>query len=178
MLSNLGFEAFRARACDEVIAFGPVLPDGAPQRSMRDLALSELDAVAVREQRPAGFEFETVGDFHAAYMDRRTTPVEVAERLLSEIAQSELDKPALRVFVAHQREDLMRQAEASTARFRNGEPLSVLDGVPVPVKDELDQRGYRTTLGTRFLGERVATHNERKRFSTIRRECRVRRRGR
>ncbi|MCU0690084.1 MAG: amidase family protein, partial [Polyangiaceae bacterium] len=35
-------------------------------------------------------------------------------------------------------------------------PLSVLDGVPVPVKDELDQRGYRTTLGTRFLGERVA----------------------
>jgi Asp-tRNA(Asn)/Glu-tRNA(Gln) amidotransferase A subunit family amidase len=46
---------------------------------------------------------------------------------------------------------VLAQAEASAARLRAGTPLSVLDGIPVVVKDELDQAGFPTTLGTRFL---------------------------
>jgi len=51
------------------------------------------------------------------------------------------------------------QAAASAARWKSGQPLSVFDGVPVPVKDELDQAGYPTTVGTKFLGTQPATED-------------------
>ena len=42
----------------------------------------------------------------------------------------------------------MAQARASDARFAAGQPLSMLDGVPVAVKDMLDVVGH-TILGSR-----------------------------
>lgn len=41
-------------------------------------------------------------------------------------------------------------AKASTERYRLGKPLSVLDGVPVAVKDEVDLTGYKKTLGSKL----------------------------
>nr|WP_226894951.1 amidase [Luteolibacter marinus] len=55
--------------------------------------------------------------------------------------------------------DLMRQARESALRWRSGSPLSVMDGVPVAVKDELDQVPYPTRAGTTFLGESIATRD-------------------
>lgn len=51
----------------------------------------------------------------------------------------------------------MRDAEASALRFQNGFPLSILDGVPVAVKDELFVKGYRTWSGTSFIGADIPT---------------------
>lgn len=47
----------------------------------------------------------------------------------------------------------MAQARAATERIRSGRPLSIMDGVPVPVKDELDMLPLGTTVGTKFLGK-------------------------
>ena len=45
--------------------------------------------------------------------------------------------------------DLVRRAAAeSTARYKAGTPLGVLDGVPVAIKDEVDLGGYNKTLGS------------------------------
>jgi Asp-tRNA(Asn)/Glu-tRNA(Gln) amidotransferase A subunit family amidase len=41
-------------------------------------------------------------------------------------------------------------------RIREGKPLSVFEGVPVAVKDEVDMVPYETTVGTRFLGRTPA----------------------
>ena len=54
--------------------------------------------------------------------------------------------------IAVDENDIMRQAEASAERIRNGQALSVFDGVPVAIKDELDMVPYPTTVGTAFLG--------------------------
>jgi Asp-tRNA(Asn)/Glu-tRNA(Gln) amidotransferase A subunit family amidase len=51
------------------------------------------------------------------------------------------------------REDVLKQARASTRRIKEGRPLSVFDGVPVAVKDEVDMLPYPTTVGTAFLGD-------------------------
>ena len=48
--------------------------------------------------------------------------------------------------------DLVREQ----IRIAAGEPLGVFDGVPVAVKDELDQVPYPTTVGTAFLGRESA----------------------
>ncbi len=100
------------------------------------------------------FRFPSVSDYADAYASGRTTPLDVAQRMLSATAESERREPPLRVFIKQSQRDVLEQAEASATRHAEGKPLSRLDGVPVAVKDEVDQRGYPTSVGTRFLGHR------------------------
>ncbi len=100
--------------------------------------------------------FITVDDYAAAYRDGGLTPLTVAERLLESVAAADRRDPPLRPFIACQPDDLLEQARAATRRFREGRPLGPLDGVPVAIKDEVDQAGYPTTLGTVFLGSTPA----------------------
>src|SRR5690606_12781061 len=65
----------------------------------------------------------------------------------------------LRAFRATMRDDIMSQAAASATRLRAGTPRSLLEGVPVAVKDEVDQVPYGTTVGTSFMGKTPATED-------------------
>ena len=107
----------------------------------------------------APFKAESVADFTAAYREGRSTPEAVAQRVLRATAESESLDPPMRVFIAQYEDDVLEQARASSARWAKGAPLGPLDGVPVAVKDELDQRGYPTTVGTRFKGEENSTRD-------------------
>ena len=155
MMGNLGFDDFRAADTDAPAAFGPNLPSSHAEPSV-SVTTDSVAQVAERDPGASGFSFETIRDFHRAYAEGKTTPSAVAEKLLGNIRESEANTPALRVFIASYRDDLMRQAEESTRRHAEGRALSVLDGVPVPVKDEVDVSGYPTTVGTRFLGVTTA----------------------
>ncbi len=101
---------------------------------------------------PDNFLFECGVHLAARYRDGSVTPTQVAQRVLSVCRQSDAAPRPLRAFIAQQARDVLSQAEASTARYQSGQPLGPLDGVPVAIKDELDQRGYPTTVGTCFLG--------------------------
>jgi Asp-tRNA(Asn)/Glu-tRNA(Gln) amidotransferase A subunit family amidase len=122
-------------------------------------AWADLDAVvrALPAPRAGSFTPETAVDFGRAYREGRMTPVEVAEKALDMSRAADSRTPAMRIFIAQERDDVMAQARASAERFRAGKALGPLDGVPVAVKDELDQLGYPTTVGTRFLGRELAT---------------------
>ncbi|MBW2527605.1 MAG: amidase [Deltaproteobacteria bacterium] len=134
---------------------------GADRAAAEDPAPGPLDVAELAAGLPAapdeGFRPESAADFQAAYRDGRSTPEAVAERALDVVRQSEQLDPAMRLFIAQDRDDVMEQARASTARWAAGETLGPLDGVPVAVKDELHQAGYPTTVGTRFLGGEPAT---------------------
>ena len=101
--------------------------------------------------------FTTVRDYAEAYRAGRITPEQVAERVLAAIEKSDEGERPLRAFIAVNREDVRQQAREATTRIRAGQALSVLDGVPVAVKDEVDMMPYPTTLGTNFLGQAAAT---------------------
>ncbi|MBN1812575.1 MAG: amidase [Anaerolineae bacterium] len=100
-----------------------------------------------------GFHFATVHDYAQAFRDGSITPQDVAHNVLNAIESSEASEPPLRAFIAVDRDDVLRQARESTNRIENGQALSVFDGVPVAVKDELDMVPYPTTVGTAFLGK-------------------------
>ena len=124
--------------------------------------LQTKDAAVPETQWPTtysntnGFQFTTIFDFAKAYRDGTTTPEEVAKKVLDAIEASDKSETPLRAFIAVNRDDVMRQARESTERIKNGKPLSVFDGVPVAIKDEMDMIPYPTTVGTSFLGEAPA----------------------
>ena len=127
---------------------------------LHDADVRALPAFAPLAERPAppGFRFPGVDDYAEAYRSGRVTPEQVAERFLAQRDLSEGDgkKPGLKAFIAVNRDDLMAQARESAGRWRAGRALGPFDGVPVAVKDEMDQAGYPTTVGTKFLGRTIA----------------------
>ena len=60
--------------------------------------------------------------------------------------------------------ELSREAEAaadeSDARFRAGRPRSILDGVPIAIKDNLLVQGCSTAWGSPLYANRIADHDE------------------
>lgn len=148
---DMGWPEFRrASAGTAPLAPLPILP---PPKDTKEVSPDELMALTqAREAREGSLGFSSVADLFAAYEAGDTDPVEVAERALSVIEESEQLSPAMRMFIAVDPEDVRAQARAAAERRRKGELLGPLDGVPVAVKDEVDMRGYPTTQGTTFLG--------------------------
>ncbi|KAH9310157.1 hypothetical protein KI387_038068, partial [Taxus chinensis] len=91
----------------------------------------------------------TIRDFSRAYLSGVVTPTEVAEQFLSVLEQSITQSPGMFIFISYNSGDILKQAAESTSRYKRGEPLSVLDGVPIAVKDEIDCLPYPTTRATR-----------------------------
>lgn len=86
-----------------------------------------------------------VVDYHSAYRNGEYTPTAVAKAVLQLIAHSDGHSTA---FLQIREARVLEAAEASTRRYRDGAPLSVLDGVLVGVKDEVDLDGYEKSLGS------------------------------
>ncbi len=150
LLESTGIPAFRQTRLEEAPSVVPPLAHGAPAAA--SAASIDLAAVAGAPSAP-DFPFETVADFVHAYRERTRSPEEVAERVIEAIAASNDRDPPLRAMVQCHEDDLRAQARQSAERHRQGTPLSVFDGVPVAVKEELDVAGYPTTAGTSFLTE-------------------------
>lgn len=152
LFRDIGITRLRHLAVDAPPTFYPTYPPPAsapPPVGPLAMAIPEMDG---RPPGVEGFAFVRVRDYTAAYAAGRATPEAVAERVLATIAASDAGAKPLRAFIATNREDLLAQARASADRWRAGAPLSLIDGVPVAVKDEVDQVPYGTTVGTRFLG--------------------------
>lgn len=97
------------------------------------------------------FKRWTIQDFSKAYRSGVVTPTEVMERFLSAVERSSKQSPGMYIFISYDCKDIRRQAAESTLRFKKGEPFSILDGVPIAVKDEIDCLPYPTTGGTKWL---------------------------
>ncbi|TFZ01130.1 amidase [Ramlibacter rhizophilus] len=84
----------------------------------------------------------------AAYRDRAVSPVEATRAVLDHIAAWE---PRLHALYLPRPEAALAAARESEARWRRGEPLGPIDGVPITLKDNIATRGDPTPLGTRAV---------------------------
>jgi amidase len=115
---------------------------------------SELPVPSQRRKGSSGYY--TSADYHALYKSGDLTPLAVVEALMPLIRRDA--QPAGKhsiAFLDSQVERVRAAAEASMKRYKDGNPLGPLDGVPVAVKDEVHIEGYRRTLGSKldFTGE-------------------------
>ncbi|XP_027360983.1 fatty acid amide hydrolase-like [Abrus precatorius] len=93
----------------------------------------------------------TIMDYSKAYLSGDITPSMVAERLIAAIDESTKLPLQMGFFIHYNADDILKQATESTLRFQRGETISMLDGVPVAIKDEIDCLPYATTGGTTWL---------------------------
>lgn len=157
LLSSAGVPMMRRVEATEALPVRPPLMtfSGAPAEVAEadDIYRDLPDEVS---PPPGDAGLETAADFVAAYRAGRLTPEDVAQRVLESTREADRNDPPMRVFIAQNERDIMSQAKASAERYARGEPLGPLDGVPIAVKDEVDQKPYPTTVGTTFLGRSPA----------------------
>lgn len=80
-----------------------------------------------------------------AYRARKLSPVEVMRDVLAHIERWE---PHLHATYARDAEAALAAARASAQRFRSGQPLGALDGVPVTLKENIATQGVPLPLGS------------------------------
>lgn len=93
-----------------------------------------------------------------AFTEGRTRPSEVLRATMDRIEAGVFGNATFSPFVS-MNPAAEALAEASDARWEEGAPLGPLDGIPIPVKDEVDIAGVQTFGGTAFLAEPAETHS-------------------
>lgn len=154
LIKEAGLDKLRSLDTDSAPIMTPKFPKGrsmSAANAKQTLDIFEHQPLPASEQ--AGFKFQSVFDFASAYRNGSTTPVRVAEQVIHAISVSNTGKAPLRAIINSNEQDIMRQATASMKRIAEGKPLSILDGVPVAVKDEVDMVPYATSVGTRIFGQ-------------------------
>nr|WP_244239147.1 amidase [Corallococcus carmarthensis] len=154
LMRDSGIEQWRELPAGDAPPIQYPLPPGAPPSESQTPVEQAARAVAASSVEP---KRETVAAFARAYRDGSTDPVAVARKVHEAIERLDGGADRLGLFIARKPEEVLRAAEASAERLRAGAPLSVLDGVPVVIKDELDLAGFPTTLGTTFRTEPART---------------------
>lgn len=94
-------------------------------------------------------EINTLENLSQQLQQGKLTSVELVETMLAKIRQPSGQGAVAftRVFDA----DALAQAKESDARRASGRPLSVIDGLPISVKDLFDIKGYPTRAGSVVL---------------------------
>ncbi|MEP6964338.1 MAG: amidase, partial [Polaromonas sp.] len=91
------------------------------------------------------------------YRDGSLTPRAVAQACL---ARLDAVNPQLNAVVARRDAALLEEANAATARFAAGQPLSMLDGIVLTIKDNLLTHDQPATWGSPALREHRPAHDE------------------
>jgi Asp-tRNA(Asn)/Glu-tRNA(Gln) amidotransferase A subunit family amidase len=154
LVRDSGIESWRELSAGDAPPMQFPLPHGAPAPEPQAPAEQAARAIAAA---PAPGERATVAAYARAYREGGVEPVSVVRRIHEAIERLDGGKDRLGLFVARRPDEVLRAAEAAAERLRAGRPLSVLDGVPVVLKDEVDLAGFPTTLGTKFRHQAAAT---------------------
>eukprot|EP00731_Ephydatia_muelleri_P027259 Em0019g132a len=125
----------------------PLQDNGEANRSvLRPLIDSEISVTK-------SFRLNTVADYIRAFRSGSCTPTDVAKRAVGFIRQSNSTTPPLRGIIDSDAGVVLAMAEASTERWKQGKPLSLLDGVPVAIKGGFRVEPYPPRGGSAFIPE-------------------------
>ncbi|KAF8389143.1 hypothetical protein HHK36_025836 [Tetracentron sinense] len=115
-----------------------------------------------------------IRDYAHAYRSRFVTPLVVAEHIISAMEEFNSKKPSTPLLISFSAEEVRKQAAASTQRFEEGSgdlyvyiliydkpkdtgcagnPLSILDGIFMAVKDDIDCYPHPTKGATTWFHE-------------------------
>jgi Asp-tRNA(Asn)/Glu-tRNA(Gln) amidotransferase A subunit family amidase len=149
-----GTYKFQGQFIPESPTFFPLIPpkntDSEEDEGTRKTLIEGICLRRMEEQKDGHFRFCSIAQYHEAYSQGRLSPVDVAKAALSAIAHSDRLSPPLRAFTQLSERNVMDSARASALRWKEGKPLSFMDGVPVAIKEEYKWEPYVYRCGTMF----------------------------
>ncbi|WP_158215341.1 amidase [Candidimonas nitroreducens] len=95
-------------------------------------------------------------DLVAGYRRGDFSPVEVLDAVLS---RTERLNPRFNMFFHIAQESARQEALVSERRWKEGQPLGLLDGVPVSIKDSIAMKGAPMQVGSRALRKIVSAQD-------------------
>jgi len=104
-----------------------------------------MDEGRHRRENYGGIEMNSFARAVPEMLAGKLTPRELLERCLERIASRESE---VKAFVVLNLEAARTAADAATARYRAGKPLSSVDGCPVGIKDIMDTCDLPTQMGS------------------------------
>ncbi len=105
--------------------------------------MSAQESVGPLRQKP-----QSIRKLRASIAERSQRAIDIAEGYYARI---ERFNPQINAYLALTRDQAMEQAAAIDAQAAKGDPLPLLAGIPIGVKDVLAMRGVPTTAGSRIL---------------------------
>ncbi|KAL2342026.1 hypothetical protein Fmac_009966 [Flemingia macrophylla] len=129
--------------------------DGRPEDRVESAlkCLPHYDAAELWENSPASFRYWKIRDYAHAYLSRKVTPSMIAERIIPVIEENASNRPPAPLLISFDAAEVREQAAASTQRFEAGNPLSILDGIFVAIKDDIDCYPHPSKGATTWMHE-------------------------
>ena len=103
-----------------------------------------MDAVILTKYNPKTFEGLTAHNAVAAFADGSDSPRDYLERCLATIAEKE---PTIKALSAINEDAARAAADESGARWKSGNQISTIDGMPIGIKDLLETKDMPTQMG-------------------------------
>src|ERR1700757_1643776 len=100
--------------------------------------------------------FLSAAELRDRIISKEISPVEVTRAVL---ARAEALQPELNCFITLCGEEALAQARAAERKIVAGEPLGLLHGIPLTVKDIVNTKGVRTTFGAVPYKDNVPDHD-------------------
>ena len=93
----------------------------------------------------------TATELLALYRSKQASPVEATRAVLKRIDQH---NPRLSAFVLVAHAEALASARKSEARWKRGQPMGALDGVPASIKDLILTKGWPTLRGSHTVDDK------------------------
>ncbi|XP_012877899.1 PREDICTED: glutamyl-tRNA(Gln) amidotransferase subunit A, mitochondrial isoform X2 [Dipodomys ordii] len=97
----------------------------------------------------------TLREVSAALKQGQITPTELCQKCLSLIRKTKF----LNAYITVSEEVALKQAEESEKRYKEGQSLGDLDGIPISVKDNFSTSGIETTCASNMLKGYIPPYN-------------------
>ncbi|XP_077158979.1 glutamyl-tRNA(Gln) amidotransferase subunit A, mitochondrial [Paroedura picta] len=94
-------------------------------------------------------------EISAALKEGKVSPVELCQKCLALIKATRF----LNAYISVTEGTALKQAEASEKRYRKGQRLGDLDGIPIAVKDNFSTMGIETTCASNMLKGYIPPYN-------------------
>jgi aspartyl-tRNA(Asn)/glutamyl-tRNA(Gln) amidotransferase subunit A len=100
-------------------------------------------------------------DHSATELARMLRKGEVSSRQLTESVFQRIDEKedAINAFITATPEIALRQADLADRRFHKNKKVSLLNGIPIAIKDNMCTRGIPTTCGSKILENYIPPYN-------------------
>ncbi len=105
---------------------------------------------------PSDLARASAAELGRLYRAKAASPVEVTQAVL---VRAEAVNPKLNALILVDTEAALAAAKASEARWSAGAPLSLLDGVPVTVKELVRVKGWPSSMGSKLTDKAPATED-------------------